>query len=425
MKWTKRWGYVMAQHPSRPGVYRLKSGGHYVRSLIRVPTTGERKPVERVLHDVSSTTQAQRILDELVADEKAALRGETRRKQPWTDFAVSLLEERIRRRHIESKATMELWADVIAMVDPVWGHLDAPKVTHVQINAWLNKTVAQWMETGRTTTRKTRSGKTFEVTRVWSPARVNGVLRIIATISNAVKKSYGLTKSAMDGVDLFREGRAHTIEEPNSLPPDGETTARYLTEAGKRYPQHYAMILLGFVTGLRGSSLRPLRRKGPNADVDWERGLLHVRRSHSRGQSIMDFTKSKRDVTLALPPEVMAVLRAHVARIEAEPGPMAKSDLLFPAPSGALLNRAILLRPFQILAKLAGLDIRFTPHGMRRTFRDQASAANVPKEVIKAIANWTTDDMLDRYGTTRHAEGRAAISRIAAAITPREGKSHE
>jgi hypothetical protein len=45
------------------------------------------------------------------------------------------------------------------------------------------------------------------------------------------------------------------------LSPDGEVGA-FLETMRAKYPQHFALTLLGFVLGQRPSSLRPLRRKG-------------------------------------------------------------------------------------------------------------------------------------------------------------------
>jgi hypothetical protein len=56
-------------------------------------------------------------------------------------------------------------------------------------------------------------------------------------------------------------------------------------------------------------TLRPLRRSGPTPDFLPEERLLLVRRSHTRGQVVMDMTKTKRDQTIRLPPAVVRVLR--------------------------------------------------------------------------------------------------------------------
>jgi hypothetical protein len=51
-----------------------------------------------------------------------------------------------------------------------------------------------------------------------------------------------------------------------------EEVPLFLGGIRRLYPQHFGMVALGFATGLRPSSLRPLRRRGLEADVRWERG---------------------------------------------------------------------------------------------------------------------------------------------------------
>ncbi len=83
-----------------------------------------------------------------------------------------------------------------------------------------------------------------------------------------------------------------------------------------RFPDHCAFAFLGFTTGLRPSSLRPLRWRGPEADVKWDEGKLLVRRSHTKGSEVMDATKTDRDQRIDLDPEQLAVLRWHLERLD-------------------------------------------------------------------------------------------------------------
>jgi hypothetical protein len=78
------------------------------------------------------------------------------------------------------------------------------------------------------------------------------------------------------------------------------------------YPQHYTMVFLGLATGLRPSSLRPLRRSGPSADILWDEAKLLVRRSHTLADEVMNTTKQKVKYRIHLPEEVVKVLRWHV-----------------------------------------------------------------------------------------------------------------
>jgi hypothetical protein len=55
----------------------------------------------------------------------------------------------------------------------------------------------------------------------------------------------------------------------------------------EQFPGQYAIAFLGFATGLRPSSLRPLRRTGPTPDVLWDQGVILVRRSHTLGTELI------------------------------------------------------------------------------------------------------------------------------------------
>lgn len=426
-KWKTRWGYEMASRPTRPGIYRLKDGGFFVRSRVTDRRTGKR-PERTAVVRTSSLTEAQRVLDELVVDARADLRGEIRSRMLWSAFAASRLEERVRKGKVMSEATVERWKDAIPLFCEAWGHLDASEVKRHHIDRWLDTTVAKWMTDGKTVIRKRRrEGKLIEVpiSTVIKPTTVNGWLRVLRAICHAVKVKFDLPKSAFEGIDFFEEPPTYTREHPNALPPD--LLPMFMALARFKHPQHYAMILLGFTTGLRPSSLRPIRRKGRESDIDWEAGRLLVRRSHSRGQLIMNKTKTGADGSIALAPEVLDVLRAHVATLE---GKAAASDLLFPNDAGGLRTRNILAKPFAAIGRELGLPFRLTPRGMRRTFQDVARAAGAHDVVTRSISGHQTERMQIHYSTAQEAEQRAAIAKAHAIVVgqpssnqPQEGET--
>jgi integrase len=409
--WTKRWGYEMAAKPTRPGIYRLKSGGHFVRSRV-TDAMGKRREVTAVLAEATTPQAAQRELDKLVADARAEARGEIRTKQTWRSFAVSRLQERIRKGKVASEATVDWWKDAIAIFVAEWGDLDVRDVTRHHVERWLNGRVAVWMTEGKTVVRKRRPERRgplvdVDVTTVISPTTVNNWLRVLRAISHAIKDKFDLPKSAFDGVEFFEERRAYTKEEPNALPP--EMLPMFMAVAKARFPQFYAMVLLGFVTGLRPSSIRPLRRKGPEADIDWKTGNVQIRRSHSRRQHVMNKTKTGKDNVIALPAAVVEVLREHAAALE---GKAAESDLLFPSADGGLRTRGVLTKPFAAIGKELGLTFRLTPRGMRRTFNDVARAAGVNDLVTRSISGHQTEQMQHHYSTAADREKRDALSKV-------------
>jgi hypothetical protein len=130
---------------------------------------------------------------------------------------------------------------------------------------------------------------------------------------------------------------------------------RFLDGMMALYPGHYTITLLGFATGLRASSMRPLRRLGPTPDVLWDDGVLLIRQSHTRGAEVdvQSSTKQGTRYRISLPAELMEVLRWHVASLPE--GPQQESDLLFPATTGRFRSASVLDRPFQAVATHVGL----------------------------------------------------------------------
>lgn len=404
MKWVKRWGYEMAERPTRTGIYRLRTGGFFIRT--RVKGVGERS---RALHD-ATLAEAQRKLDELVIEARAEARGEVRSRQTWSSFAASRLQERIRKRKIMSEATVDRWKEALPLFIAEWGHLDVRAVTRHHYDQWINGKVAEWMSTGKTVMRKRRvDGKLVEkpVTTVIKATTVNGWLRVLRALSNAAKVKFDLPKSPFEGIEFFEEGDVYTEEAPNALPP--KLFGPFMALAEKHYPQHLAMIWLLAATGQRPSALRPLRRRGPEADVNWETGKILIRRSQSR-KGVMPKTKTGKKNSFTVPKAILDKLEKHVAAFNEK---QAKTDLLFPsARTGGFLTRNVLAKPFEWLRVQLGIPYKLTPRGMRRSFQDFMREAEVDAVITRAISGHQSDDMRIHYSTARDEETRDAIAKV-------------
>ena len=404
----------MAKKSSAPGVYRLKTGGFFIRARV-TDVTGKRSESTAVLHDVKTVREAQRRRDRLIDDARAAASGQIRTQMPWSEYAASLVERRVRKGSIKSAATRDWWAGTLAVLIPAFGRTPVTEVRRVHIQAWLDTTVAEWMAKGKPIVRKRRvEGELVERTDLVKvkPPTVNGWLRILRTISHSVAKDYELPKSAFDGIEFFDEDDTYSRENPNALPPT--VLPEFMRIARAMFPQHFTMMLLGFVTGLRPSSMRPLRRKGPEQDIDWSTGLLYVRRSHSRRQDVMNTTKTKKKTSIALPASMLVELERHSAELD-EKG--IASELLFPGRQGKMRTRTVLTKPFAAIVEAMKLPFNVTPRGMRRTFNDVARAAGMNDVVTMSISGHVTDKMRLHYSTAQDEEQRSGLSRVLSVVT--------
>jgi integrase len=404
-KWLYRWKNWLA--PSAvPGVWKRKEGGHLVRARVVDPTTGQMKEIKKVLPEADEATAYQWL-----AVEKARVQSGIVRVPPqqtrFADFAVSLLEEKVLRSEIKSARSRERWRHTLEHLIagtknvPGFGEMFVDQIRPAHVEDWTLG-VARLVAAG-----------------TYSPVTANGWLRILRVITGAAKRKFQLSVDAATDVANFdvSEHETYTPEEPNSLNPEG--AARFLACMREQYPQHYAMTLLGFTTGLRPSSMRPLRHRGPTPDVLWNEGVVHVRRSHTLGDEIMNTTKTGLRQRLSVPAEVLEVLRWHV-QTQLVTSEQRASELLFPSESGGLRSEHLLRKPFARVGALIGLNLHFTPHGLRRTFNDLARAANVEALVTKSISGHLTDRMREHYSTVTPVEQRESIGRVLRLVRPED-----
>jgi len=160
----------------------------------------------------------------------------------------------------------------------------------------------------------------------------------------------------------------------------------------------------------------PLRREGATPDIKWDEGILLIRRSQTLGDEVMETTKTDLHQRLALPRELLKVLRWHVDTQLLRKN-MRLSELLFPSVVGGFRARSCLDKPFKAVSDAIELGYNFTPRGMRRTYQDLARAAGIHDVVTRAISGHATAEMQQRYSTPRGDEVKHALSKVAKIAT--------
>lgn len=398
MKKLKQWKLVrnswVSQEPVLPGVWQRKEGGHVVRGKAQCPRTGKQKDIWKVLPDA---TAEQALL--WLREEQKRIRSGTAAapssRTPFATYATSLLKRKVARGEIASAAGIEKWEMALKRLfdSKVLPDLFVEEMRTSDIEAWKDEVAP-----------KIRSGE-------YSPNTANTWLAVLKVIMGHAKVDRNLDENVAEGVKSFPMGdhRTYTREQPNSLTPS--ELGQFLATMFAKRPQHFAITYTGFALGLRPSSLRPLRRRGPEADVKWDEQLLLIRRSHTRRQAIMNRTKTKEDVEVAVPQLLLDVLRWHVNTQLLTPEQKA-SDLLFPREDGRMRCASSLRKPFAFVAKEIGLRKRITPRGMRRSFQDLARSAEVRDVVTRSISGHATEQMQRRYSTVTEREQAESLQKI-------------
>lgn len=388
----------MAVDPELPGVWRRRDGGYHVRGRITDPRTGKRREVNRELPDAPNARAAlvwlQTEMEKLKAGEVEAGPAIPQ----FHAFATSVFERKQALGKIRSAAGRMKWKGILEHhLVPAFGDFYMDQLRSTDVKAWQSRLAGLI--------------KRDEM----APATANTILGVLRQIADEAVDDFDI-RDPMRGVDAFdmREHSTYTEEEPNSLAP--AAVPKFLAAMRELHPDHYAFAFVGITTGLRPSSLRPLRREGAHADVKWKEGLLIVRRSHTHGDEVMETTKTDLHQRLALPPEMLEVLRWHV-ETRLLHTKMRMSELLFPSVTGGFRARSCLDKPFAEAADAIKLPYAFTPRGMRRTYQDLARAAGIHDAVTRAISGHATVEMQMRYSTARSNEVRSALQRMSSIAT--------
>jgi integrase len=404
-KWKLFKGSWISTEPVLPRVWQRKEGGHVVRARVMDGSTGRQREIWKVLRDANASTALKWIEDECARVKAGAALVEPQ-KTRFCDYATSLYERKLATREIRSASGRERWRHTLTHL--ISGTEGVDGFSQIYIDQLRPMHVETW-----------RAGIGKLIARgVYSPTTANGWLNILRHVTKRARRELQLPFDAAEGIPAFdtSEHATYTEEEPNAL--TSEEIAAFLECMKEQAPAQYAMAFLGFATGLRPSSMRPLRRTGSTPDVLWDQGVILVRRSHTIGEELMNTTKTRLRQRITVPSEIMDVLRWHVAT-QLETPEQKASELLFPAEDGGLRSVSFLKKAFATVGNLIGLNKRITPRGMRRTFNDLARAANVEAIVTKSISGHQTDRMREHYSTVSPDEQRRSIGNVVSLFGPR------
>lgn len=372
------------------GIFKTEKG-YRVRLRMVDPRSGRQKEVNREFEQITiddALAEQVRLRERLREPEEG--KGHVRVR--YGDYVESLLRRKIAKNELASAKSRRTWVDVQAHhLVPYFGNYFVDALRRSDVNDWLDG-----------------QGRRVKRGRL-SPHSVNGWLRILLNTLRTAVDDFELGYDPTRGVTPLDTStwETYTEEEPNALVV--AEVPVFMATLRRLYPQHFAMIALGLATGRRPCELRPLRRRGPKADVLWEEGVLLVRRSETLGVAL-DRTKTGARLRIPLPPELINILRWHVERLPE--GPMVESELLFPSLSGGFRPSTVLWKPIEATAKAAGIKKHLSPRFMRRTFQDMGRVANVPDLVVRSISGHATAEMQELYSSVGDDEKRQGLGRV-------------
>jgi len=389
-------------------IYKIEgSSDLLVRVTVRDPR--RRTPLDTERISAGDSIKAARILrDQLREELNRIARGDVDQGLNilFRDFCATRIERRQATGDIGSNSTLKKLKGQLKHVLPMWGDFYLDKISRDAVERWHAGLC-------RIARGEQHQGRRF------SPHTVRGWWTAFRAVMTYWAQTFGKIDPA-NGIDCISlDGHVtYSLEEPNSLAVIGEVAA-FMAATRRIAPDHEARFALGILTSRRPCELRPLRRKGPNADINWQTGVIQIRRSQTLGEP-MQGTKTKETFSIGLPPALLAVLKAHADKLDRDGD---QTELLFPGARGAAYESdQVLTKVLPEICKAAGIGKELTAYFMRRTFHDLMRRAGISDLLVKSmgghsiapipgVTNRKTLAMV--YSTIRPSEQAEAIEAMA------------
>ena len=212
---------------------------------------------------------------------------------------------------------------------------------------------------------------------------------------------------------------APVVSSPAAKPSIEPTTKCGLTiEELKRFLDAYTdedtrpLVLTLAWTGMRWGEATALRAE----DVDFAKGVIHVRRSHWRG--IVGTPKNGRERVVPMSPILAKALSQHQRRLfERQDVGWADGWLFASVPRRGRNAGEVRLRvasSIRVVWKNACdvAKVSATPHDLRRTFVDLLRQAKVDAVVEYALVGHADEKMRRLYSTVRSPEAARALEDV-------------
>lgn len=370
---------------SHPGIRRLGRESWQLRVSLRDPRTAKKKDKTRVLENVDFATATRRweeLRDELQAQVNAAL------IQPERKVTDETLAAYAQRWLTHAEKTKMCRKHVLIRVSTSLEHQILPHLGHLLLSDINPQVLAKWTE--QLSALHKPDGTPYAV------ETHKGAWRTLRSILNDARMLVGF-KVDLAGFTFRVAGEPPKQKDVLTHP---EVVA-VLEAARHESPDVCTMIWLGFTTGMRFCELSALLWE----DVNFETGVVQIRRSQVHGTVGPTKTGTHRSVTLLDP--VRQMLLAHKERQKVVLVQPVVDGMLFPSGQGTYRTPSMLFKPLERCTAKAGVEKRVAPHTMRRTFNNLVRQA-AGEIAARAMVGHATVEMTEHYSDVTVAEKRKA-----------------
>lgn len=380
-----------AKTTAHPGIRRESENEFLVRVTVQDPAEGKKRDKE--VRVEGTLTDAIRAREDLKEELRAEVEREAKQRAFGIDPSITKKEtlSAYSNRWIEHLAkTGRNRVHVIKQHVNVLNNFILPTMGAIELQKVTRRDLVMWMEGLGD---RTHEGKPY------AKQTLAGVWATFRTLLKDALVLADLESDPTHGV-RFRVRGLEAIEKDVLT---REELGRILEETVHESPDMRAMIWTGFTTGMRFGELSALQW----SDVDFDRGLIHVRKSQVKG--VVGPTKTRSRRTVPLHPLVADILRAHRAWQEEHKVRGIEKGFLFLSELGGLRFSNVLTKPLAGCARRAEVNKHVTSHTMRRTFNNLARQA-AGDIVARSMTGHTTTAMTEHYSHVTLEEKNKAVS---------------
>lgn len=337
------------------GITKIAIQKYQVRVRGTDPRTGKRQDRKRVVHGPLQDALAlqQQMLEQLA-------QGGPRARMTLTSYSRSWLRRRV--SQLKPSTATKYAGDLTRHILPALGD--------VYVDALRPRDVA---------------GFVSEQSKRYSGWTVTNQLRLLRCIAKDALADELTTRDFCARVKSPK-CNGYTEDRPNLL------TAEQLGRLTQAIPeQWYPLFATLAYTGMRWGEASGLMWE----DVDFQRGVIHIRRNNWRGVLGEPKTLASRRI-VPMCGELAALLRGHLQQMIASQHPGLVAGYTFPTQRGTLHKGTPIGAIIRRSLNRAGLGIHLTTHGLRRTFNDLARRL-ATGQVVRAMLGHTTEAMTGHY----------------------------
>jgi len=381
---------ITGKRTKYPGVYQIDEQTFRIRAKALDPRTGKARQKERLLAGMNAPQAAKERSEWIDKLSKGEIDSAVPLVRPRVgDCATSWMKSKLLKldRYTASRYTEALEQHSLEALGDLY--FDVLRATDVQ----------KWVDD--------------ELRLGYKVSTVKGWFRVFRTMVRDHLAALDLPRDPTLRISFPEPNEA---DERNALAP--EELNKFLVAMRDKYPQHYPLVAVLALTGLRFCHASALKWE----DIDEQTGVIRVQRKQVRRHVGAVSRRKRAPKEIPLHPELARVLQQHRrAMVEAQ-APGLAEGWCFPSETGTLRTPSSLQKAWAACLNAAEIEARFTVHGLRRTFNDLARKAKVDAVVTKALTGHVTEKMREHYSSVDLEEKRAAVSAVGRLVPILDGK---